>query len=167
MFYLVRGSVYLLVVLGVSFSFLYTGLVTIFTYIVLIFDIYILHCTYLWYIYIYDVCLLHLSLHVLFLLSLYTCFFMYAIFISVSHMIPWWVLFNCFRKTGCKSLLCHELSSCKFFEEFMLGLDLFCNSTSGYEFCVLKLLSWFIFLLWFCHRLPKGKIVKDIFYVIG
>ena len=37
--------------------FLYTGLVTMFTYIVLIFD---------------DVCLLHLSLHVLFLFYLYT-----------------------------------------------------------------------------------------------
>ena len=68
-FHLVRRSVYLLIVLGTSFSLLYTGLVTIFTYIVLIF-IYI-------YIYIYDddddddVCLLHLSLHVLFLLYLY------------------------------------------------------------------------------------------------
>ena len=41
MFHLVRGSVYLLVVLGASFSFLNTVLVTIFTYIVLIFIIYI------------------------------------------------------------------------------------------------------------------------------
>ena len=62
-FHLIRGSVYLLVVLGTSFSLLYTSLVTIFTYIVLIFYIYI---------YIYDVCLLHLSLHVLFPLYLYT-----------------------------------------------------------------------------------------------
>ena len=46
MFHLVKGSVYLPVVLGASFSFLYTSLVTMFTYIVLIFDIYI-------YIYIY------------------------------------------------------------------------------------------------------------------
>ena len=45
-------------VLGVLTSFfLYTSLVTMFTYIVLIFD---------------DVCLLHLSLHVLFLFYLYT-----------------------------------------------------------------------------------------------
>ena len=48
---------------------------------------------------------------------------------------------KCFRKIGCENLPCHELSSCKVFQEFMLGLDLFCNSTSGYEFCVLKLLS--------------------------
>ena len=60
-FHLVRGSVYLLIVLGNSFSLLYTSLVTIFIYIVLIL-----------YIYIYDVCLLHLSLHVLFPLYLYT-----------------------------------------------------------------------------------------------
>ena len=54
MFHLVRG-------VFTSF-FLYIGLVTMFTYIMLIFDIYI-----------YDnVCLLHLPLHVLFLFSLYT-----------------------------------------------------------------------------------------------
>ena len=62
-FHLVRGSIYLLVVLGASFSFLYISFVTIFTYIVLIFDIYI---------YIYDVCFLHLPLHVLFIFSIYT-----------------------------------------------------------------------------------------------
>ena len=78
-------------------------------------------------------------------LSLYTCFFVYAIFISVSHMMPWWVLFKCFRKTSYESLSCHELSSCKVFQEFMLGLDLLCNTTSGYELSDLKLLSWFFF----------------------
>ena len=62
MFHLVRGSVYLLVVVGASFSFLYTGLVTMFTYVVLIFDIYLYA----------NVCLLHLPLHVLFIFSLYT-----------------------------------------------------------------------------------------------
>ena len=41
MFHLVRGIVYLLIILKASFSFLYIGLVAIFTYIVLIFDIYI------------------------------------------------------------------------------------------------------------------------------
>ena len=97
--------------------------------------------------------------------SLYTCFFLYAIFISVSHMMPWWVLFKCFRKTGCESLSCYELSSCKVFQEFMLRLDLFCNPTSGYEFSDLRPLSWFSCLLWFCHGLPKGEIVRNIFDV--
>ena len=100
-------------------------------------------------------------------LSLYTCFFMYAIFISVSHMMPWWVLFKFFRKTGCESRLCHELSSCKVFQEFVVGIDFLCNTTSGYEFSDLRLLSWLFVLLWFCHGLPKEEIVRDIFYVIG
>ena len=76
-------------------------------------------------------------------------------------------MFKCFRKTGCESLPCQELSSCKVFQEFMLRLDLFCNSTSGYEISDLRLLSWFICLLWLCHELPKRETVKDIFYVIG
>ena len=119
-------------------------------------------------IYIYDdVCFLHLPLHVLFLFSLYTCFFMYTIFISVSHMMPWWVLFKCFKKIDCESLSCHELSSCKVFQEFVIGIDFLCNTTSGYEFSDLRLLSWLFVLLWFCYELPKGEIVKDIFYVIG
>ena len=78
-----------------------------------------------------------------------------------------WVLFNCFRKIGYESLPCHELSSCKVFQEFVGGLDLFCNTTSGYEFSDLRLLSWLFVLLWFCHGLPKGDVDRDIFYVIG
>ena len=30
---------------------------------------------------------------------------------------------KCFRKIGCQNLLCHELSSCKVFQDFVLGLD--------------------------------------------
>ena len=158
MFHLVRRSVYLLIVLGVSFNFLYTGLVTIFTYIVLIFDIYV----YIW-------CMLSSPIFTcaISFLFVYICFFMYAIFISVSHMMPWWVLFKCFKKTGYESLFYHELSSCKVFQEFVVGIDLFCNTTSGYKLSDLRLLSWLFVLLWFCHGLLKGEIVKDIFYVIG
>ena len=157
-FHLIRGSVYLLVVLGTSFSLLYTSLVTIFTYIVLIF-----------YIYIYIWCMSSSPIFtcVVSSLSLYTCFFMYTILISISHMMPWWVLFKCFRKTGWESLSCRELFSCKVFQEFVVGLDLLCNTTSGYEFSDLRLLSWLFVLLWFCHGLPKGEIVRDIYYVIG
>ena len=100
-------------------------------------------------------------------LSLFTCFFMYAIFISVSHIMHWWVLFKCFKKTSCESLPCDELSSCKVFQEFVVGFDLFCNPTSGYEFSDLRLLLWLFVLLWFFHGLPKGEIVRDIVYVIG
>ena len=76
--------------------FVYTGLVTMFTYIVLIFEIYIFI-----YIYIYDVCLLHLSLHVLFIFFLYThiSYLLYEIFLFLFHTkMPWWVLFKVFQK---------------------------------------------------------------------
>ena len=132
-FYLVIGSVYLLVVLGASFSFLYIGLVTIFTYIMLIFDIYI---------YIYDVCLLHLSLHGLFLLYLYMHVSLCTQSLFLFHT---WCLdeffFKCFRKTGYESLSCRELFSCKVFQEFVIVIDSFCNTTSGYELSNLRLLS--------------------------
>ena len=62
---LCKGELCFILLRGVPTSFfMYISLVTMFTYIVLIFDIYI---------YIYDdVCFLHLPLHVLFLFSLYT-----------------------------------------------------------------------------------------------
>ena len=55
------------------------------------------------YIYIYMMyVVLHLSFHVLFLFSLYThvSLCMQSLFLFHTKM-PWWVLFKCFRKTGC------------------------------------------------------------------
>ena len=139
--------------LSFNYSLLYTGLVTIYW-----------HTLYFIFIYMMIYVFLHLPLHVLFLFSLYTHVSLCMLSLFLFH--TWCLdefLFKCFRKTGCESLPCHELSSCKVFQEFMLELDLFCNPTSGYEFSDLKLLSWFICLLWFCHGLPKREIVKDIF----
>ena len=118
MFHLVRGSVYLLVVLGTSFRFLYTGLMTIFTYIVFIF-------TYI-YIYIYDdvCCSSPISLCVVSFLSLCTCYLLYAslYFYFTLRCLDEFYL-KCFRNIGYQSLSCHELSFCKVFQEFVLGLD--------------------------------------------
>ena len=98
MFHLVRGSVYILIVLGASFSFLYTSFVIIFTYIVLIFDIYIYD----------DICLLHLPLHVLFLFFLYAhaSYYLYVIyyFCFTQRCLDEFCL-KCFKNTGCQSLL--------------------------------------------------------------
>ena len=68
-------------------------------------------------------------------------------------------MFKCFIKTGCESLSCHELSSCEVFQEFVVGINLLYNTTSGYEFSDLRLLSWLFVLLWFCHGLPKEETV--------
>ena len=105
---------------------LYTDLVTIFfiTYIALISHLYMMMCV-----------IIHLSLHALFLfIFLYTCFFMYAIlyFCFILRCLDEFCL-KCFRKTSCQNLSCHEFSSCKIFQEFVLGLDLL-YLTSDYEF---------------------------------
>ena len=79
------------------------------------------------YIYIYILRLLlqfHLSLHMLFLFSLYVhaSYILYAIFyfyFTLKCRDEFYL--KCFRNTGCQSLSCHELSSCKVFQEFVLG----------------------------------------------
>ena len=69
--------------------------------------------------------IIHLSLHMLFIFSLYTLVsLLYAIlyFCFTLRCLDEFCL-KCFRKTGCQDLSCHELSFCKVFQKFMLGLD--------------------------------------------
>ena len=128
-------------------SLMYTSFVTIYWH-----TLYLSFLIYMMMMYVFSL----ISTCVVSFLFLYTCFFMYA----TLFLFHTWCLneffFKCFRKTSCESLPCHELSSWKVFQEFVLGLDLFCISTSDYEFSDLRLLSWFICLLWFCHELPRG-----------
>ena len=77
------------------------------TYIVLIFFIYV------------DVCFFHLSLHVLFLFSLYAhaSYYLYAIyyFCFTQRCLDEFCL-KCFRNTGCQSLLAINSLLAKFFK---------------------------------------------------
>ena len=147
-----------------------TFLFNIFCYIILLYTgfvtNYLWHTLYLFLFYIYDdVCWYSpISPCVVSFLSLYTCFYMNAIlYFSFTLGCLDEFCLKCFRKTGCQNLSCHELSSCKIFQEFVIGLYLL-YSTSDYEFSDLWLLSYFICLLWFCHGSPKGEIVRT--YVI-
>ena len=103
-----------------------------------------LFMTYIVFIFIYiyvDVCCFSsIFLCIVSSLSLYTCFFMYAIlyFYFTLRCLNEFCL-KCFRKTGCENLSCHELSSCKVFQEFVLRLDFIVFSS--YEFSDLRLLS--------------------------
>ena len=66
----------------------------------------------------------HISLHVLFLFSLYAhaSYILYAIFYFYFTLrCHDKFCLKCFRNTGYQSLSCHELSSCKVFQEFVLG----------------------------------------------
>ena len=85
---------------------------------------------------------LHLPLHVLFLFSLYTHVSLCMQSLFLFH--TWCLDKSCLsvsERQDVKSLPCHELSSCKVFQDFIFRLDLFCNPTSGYEFSNLRLLS--------------------------
>ena len=118
-----------------------------------------IHCAYLWYIYIYMMyVLLHLPLHVLFLFYLYT----HASYIIVCNILflfhtkmSWWVLFNVFQKYRLLKFSCHELSSCKVFQEFVLGYILL-YSTSEYELSDLWLLSYVHLFVVILSRIAKG-----------
>ena len=92
---------------------LYTGLVAIRHTLYLSFDIYMM-------MYVYS----PISPCVVSFLTWYTCFFMYAIFYFYFTLrcLDEFCL-KCYRKTGCQDLSCHELSFCKDFQKFMLGLD--------------------------------------------
>ena len=70
-------------------SLMYTGLVTIYWH-----TLYLFFHIYMMMMYVSSA----ISLRVVSFLSLYTCFFVYAILISISHMMPWWVLFKVFQK---------------------------------------------------------------------
>ena len=105
-----KGEMCFILLGGVLTSFfVYTGLVTMFTYVVLIFDIYLYA----------NVCLLHLPLHVLFLFSLYThvSYILYVIyyFCFTQRCIDEFCL-KCFRNTSCYSLLAINFLLAKFFK---------------------------------------------------
>ena len=56
-------------------------------------------------------------------LPLYTCFLLLVcnlLFLFYTKM-PWWVLFKVFQKYRLLKSTCHKLSSCKVFQEFVLG----------------------------------------------
>ena len=68
----------------------------------------------------------HLLLHVLFCFSLYehASYFLFAIFyFCFTLKCHDEFCLKCFRNTGCQSLSYYKLSSCKVFQEFVLGLN--------------------------------------------
>ena len=136
--------------------FLYTSLVTMFTYIVIIFDIYI----YIWYMSSSPT-----STCVVSFLSLYTYFFIVCNLLILFHTkMPWLVLFQVFQK--------YRLSKSSMLWTFFLQSFFKSLCEDRFYYIQQVSISWviynfsymFICLLWFCHRLPKGEIVRT--YVI-
>ena len=109
---LCKGEMCFILLRGVLTSFfVYTGLVTMFTYIVLIFDIFMM--TYVFFTYLY--------------MCYFFAFFIHMFLILVCNLLflfhtkmPWWVLFKVFQKYRLSKSICHKLSSYKVFQEFVL-----------------------------------------------
>ena len=108
-----KGEMCFILLKGVLTSFfLYTDLVTMFTYIVLIFYIYIYMMMYVFFTYLYMCCFFSLFIHMFLLYAIFYFFFTLRCHDEFC--------LKCFKNIGCQSLPCHELSSCKFFQEFVL-----------------------------------------------
>ena len=97
-----------------------------------ILDTLFLPFTHFIYIYIYIevvITFFHLSLHVLFLFSLYAhaSYLLYVIFYLCFTLrcLDEFCL-KCFRNTSCQSLSCHELSSCKKFSRVCVRIRFYC-----------------------------------------
>ena len=124
------------------------------TYIVLIFG----------FIYIY-VCHSPIFTCVVSFLSLCTWFLnsVCNLLFRFHTKMPWWVLFKVYQKYRLLKSSCHELSSCKVFQEFVLGYILF-YSTSEYELSDLWLFSYVHLFVVVLSRITKGEIIRT--YVI-
>ena len=136
---------------------LYIGLVTVLTYIVLIFGLYI----YI-YIYIYWCMFLHLSLHVLFHFFLYThdSYILYAIYyFCFTQRCHDEFCLKCFRNTSCQSFLAKNFLLAKFFKSFCYD-RFYCIQQVNMSWVIYDFSHTFICLLWFCHKLPKKDIVR-------
>ena len=111
--FLCKGEMCFILLRGVLTSFfVYTGLVTMFTYIVLIFDIFMM--TYVFFTYLYMCYFFAFFIH-MFLILVCNLLFLFHI------KMPWWVLFKVFQKYRLSKFSCHKLSSYKVFQEFVLG----------------------------------------------
>ena len=93
--------------------FLYTSLVTMFTYSALIFDIYMM--IYVFFTYPYLCSFFSFFIH-MFLIT-YVCNLLFLFHIKM----PRWVLFKVLQKYRLSKSTFHKLSSCKVFQEFVLG----------------------------------------------
>ena len=107
--FLCKGELCFILLGGVLTQFfLYNGLVTMFTYIVIIFDIYIM-MMYVFFTYLYMCCFFSIFIHVF--LSMYAIYYFYFTLKCLDEF-----CLKCFRNIGCQSLLAMNSFLAKFFK---------------------------------------------------
>ena len=77
--------------------------------------IYILRLLLLFFTYLYMCCFFSLFMHMILITCMQSFYFCFTLRCRDEFCL------KCFRNISCQSLPCHELSSCKVFQEFMLG----------------------------------------------
>ena len=104
---------------------------------------------------------IHLSLHVLFLSSLYAhaSYILYAIFyFCFTLRCHDEFCLKCFRNTGCQSLLAINSLLAKIFKSLCYD-RFYCIQQVNMSWVIYDFSHMFICLLWFCHGLPKGRLL--------
>ena len=105
---------------------------------------------------------IHLSLHVLFLFSLYAhdSYILYTIyyFCFTQRCLNEFCL-KCSRNTSSQSLLAINSLLTKFFKSLCYD-RFYCVQQVSMNWVTYDFSDMFICLLWFCHGLPKGEIVR-------
>ena len=138
---------------------MYTSLMTIWHTLYLSFDIYIYMLMYV----------IHLSFYVLFLFSLYAhdSYYLYAIFyfcFTVRCCDEFCL--KCFRNTSCQCLSCHELSSCKVFQEFVIGLDFIVFNKWVWVEWFMTSLIWSFVCCGFVTNCQRGRLLGHMWIML-
>ena len=123
------------------------------------------HTLYLHLVYIL-MYVIHLSLYVLFLFFLYIHVFyiLYAIlYFCFTLRCHDEFCLKCFRNTGCQSLLAMNSLFAKFFKSLCYD-RFYCIQQVSMSWVIYDFSYMFICLLWFCHELPKGEIVRTYWF---
>ena len=102
---------------------------------------------------------------------LYMCYFFSNLYMHVSlctqslFLFHTWCLYefclSVLKRQVMKVYLAMNSLLAKFFQEFIVGIDLFCNTTSGYEFSDLRL------LMIICFVMVLSRIAKTFIYLYG
>ena len=102
-------------------------------------------------------------------LPLYTCFLLIVcnlLFLFHTKMLDEFCL-KCFRNTGCQSLLAINSLLAKFFKSLCQD-KFYCIQQVSMSWVIYDFSHMLICLLWFCHWLPKGEIVRTyVFHMLG
>ena len=113
--------------------------------------------------------LFHLPFNVLFLFSLYThvsCSCMQPIYFCFTQRCLDEFCLKCFRNTGCQSLLIINSLFAKFFKSLCYD-RFYCIQQVNMSWVIYDFSHMFICLLWFCHGLPKGEIIRTyVFHML-